>query len=259
MGTITQTSNGDALPAAGCDQARIHRNVSAILSQSDPALHRWAGTFWPAKDGNSNKFWSHEWSKHGTCMTPLAPDCYARHGPFDDVVDYFAHVRMVFSRFNAYHALQQAGIVPGGFYARSNMEEAVVHALGVRPQYRCRNGTLSELHLRFHVLGITDYLPADAPGPHTCPGTIYYPSKRYTFMDVGRCLERRTQPLPGPNMPRPASSPPPANVSSSLTLVRPAHGSAYPDHASDAPIAAFNWSSWALVRTLTLWLAFFTT
>ncbi|KAJ1980906.1 hypothetical protein H4R34_002287 [Dimargaris verticillata] len=241
-GTSTQTSDGGALPATGCDQSRIHHNVSAILSRSDPELHRWAGTFWPSKGGNANKFWSHEWSKHGTCVTPLAPDCYAEYRPFGDVVGYFAQVRTVFSRFNVYHALQQAGIVPGSFYGRSAMEDAVMHALRIRPQYRCRNGTLSELYLRFHVLGTTDYLPAEAPGHHTCPGTIYYPPKR-------------THPLPGPNTPRPASSAPPANASSSPNPARPANGSALQDHMSVAPMAIASWSSWVLVGALT-WLLY---
>ena len=46
-------------------------------------------TFWPDYQGNDESFWSHEWDKHGTCISTMETSCYNSYKPQEEVVEYF--------------------------------------------------------------------------------------------------------------------------------------------------------------------------
>lgn len=54
---------------ASCDSTRAYTNISAIIkSFGKTELLSYMQTYWKDYSGNDDSFWSHEWSKHGTCI-----------------------------------------------------------------------------------------------------------------------------------------------------------------------------------------------
>lgn len=43
---------------------------------------------WKGINGDEH-LWQHEWSKHGTCVSTLEPDCYVNYTTTQEVVHYF--------------------------------------------------------------------------------------------------------------------------------------------------------------------------
>ncbi|KAG0260678.1 ribonuclease T2-like [Linnemannia exigua] len=76
-GLWPDTCSGGQGPATGCDAARIYTDIDTRL-QNYPGTP--AGfldemnTYWASYKGDNNAFWAHEWSKHGTCVSTLAPN-----------------------------------------------------------------------------------------------------------------------------------------------------------------------------------------
>lgn len=181
-------------------------------------------TFWPSYKGDDNWFWyvrqwrtlgfefillklcanrSHEWVKHGTCVSTLSPQCYgSEYTAYQDVIDYFevsvlqSHLfwsqlqrlnlfvqlnqQVLFLReeYDVYGALNVAGIFPGGYYSSKAMLEALRQGFGNRVKIDCdRNGQLSEVWLYFNVGGRDNYQLVDAEISGTCRGRVYYPKK----------------------------------------------------------------------------------
>lgn len=54
-----------------------------------------------------DRFWSHEWSKHGTCVSTLRPTCYGdSYQKYQDVIDYFEKVLELRDTYDLYGALK---------------------------------------------------------------------------------------------------------------------------------------------------------
>merc|ERR1719247_888313 len=93
---------------------------------------------WPSYTGNNNQFWSHEWSKHGTC-------CDKTKG-LEDQLGFFTAALQYRQKAGFLDAFKKAGITPGASYSYGNMSDAVKAALGVAPLMGCKTGnTLSEI------------------------------------------------------------------------------------------------------------------
>lgn len=46
-------------------------------------------TYWKDYQGDDASLWSHEWNKHGTCVSTLETQCYDSYVSQQEVVDYF--------------------------------------------------------------------------------------------------------------------------------------------------------------------------
>ncbi|KAJ1828746.1 hypothetical protein LPJ56_000905, partial [Coemansia sp. RSA 2599] len=142
--------------------------------------------FWPSYAGDNNVFWSHEWSKHGTCVTTLFPRCYGpSYTRYRDVIDYFQVVLELRKKYNLYSALSSAGIEPGADteYSVVDSKSAIRDALGIDVVLKCRGGVLNEIWSWFHVKDATNYVPAEADtnsSSDTCVSTFIYPTKNTT-------------------------------------------------------------------------------
>ncbi|KAI9276972.1 RNase Sy [Phascolomyces articulosus] len=166
--------NGDS----GCDASRNHDDVGKIISDLDEALYKQLDTYWPSYKGDNPSFWTHEWNKHGTCVTTLDPKCFGDdYTENKDVTDFFKLTLDLRSEYNLYAILKNANITPGGSYTVDAFEKAISASTGATPKVTCNGGDLEEIWLYFHVQGNGDYVPTDAVDGSSCSGSVKYPVK----------------------------------------------------------------------------------
>ncbi|KAK9766914.1 hypothetical protein K7432_003631 [Basidiobolus ranarum] len=179
-GLWPNSCNGSYAPSTGCDPSRKYSNVGKIVEQQNTTLYQEMNTYWVSYNGDNSGFWTHEWDKHGTCVTTLAPQCYGNtYRKYQEMMDYFETVIQLRQQYNIYSALNSAGITPGKSYQRQDMINAVKKSLNVDPWFHCKNGTLEEVWIYLNVKGRNQYVPAQKyRGSSQCPTTIQYPAKQ---------------------------------------------------------------------------------
>jgi ribonuclease T2 len=82
-------------------------------------------------DASNANFWSHEYTKHGTCAEQLPQ--------FADELMYFTGALQALATNNVTHALAAAGIVPSASasYALGNISAALVDGVGATGGLAC--------------------------------------------------------------------------------------------------------------------------
>ncbi|RCH85364.1 ribonuclease T2-like, partial [Rhizopus stolonifer] len=112
-GLWPDTCSGAYGPSSGCDSSRSSSAIASVIRSKDSALYNRMLTYWPSNTGDNNKFWSHEWTKHGTCVSTLRPTCYgSSYEQYDDVVDYFKKALDLRDQYDLYGALNLNGVTP---------------------------------------------------------------------------------------------------------------------------------------------------
>lgn len=88
---------------SSCDSTRAYTNITAILkSFGKTDLLAYMNTYWVDLDGDNESFWSHEWSKHGTCISTLNTKCYTSYTPQQEVADFFQKTIDLFKGLDSY-------------------------------------------------------------------------------------------------------------------------------------------------------------
>lgn len=100
---ITRPDNCDGTYEANCDKDREYSNITAILEElgKDETLKD-MNTYWKDYKGDDESFWSHEWNKHGTCISTLDTECYEDYKPQAEVGDFFDKTVALFKEVNTY-------------------------------------------------------------------------------------------------------------------------------------------------------------
>ncbi|KAJ1960946.1 hypothetical protein GGI12_003521 [Dipsacomyces acuminosporus] len=176
-GLWPDTCTGGQTGSSGCDSSRSYSDVGSIIQSVNPSLYDQLNTYWPSYKGDNSAFWSHEWTKHGTCVTTLDPACYTDYVQYQDVSDYFTTVLDLRSNYDYYNALARHGIVPTAgktFYA-SDFKAAIKAELGIDVAIKCSGGALSEIWGWFNVQDTTNYVPTDVYGSDSCSKFTYPP------------------------------------------------------------------------------------
>ncbi|KAL1936747.1 hypothetical protein VTP01DRAFT_881 [Rhizomucor pusillus] len=178
-GLWPDTCSGGRAPSRGCDRSRATNNAGLILRKINPDLYRRMRTFWPSYNDNDNWFWSHEWTKHGTCVTTLRPACYGHtYRKYQDMEEYFEQVLDLRDEYDIFGALNVAGVSPGRTYNVETVRNALQEFFQVKIMLNCdRKGQLQEVSLFFYVEGRDGYVLTDALGKGTCRGPVWYPTK----------------------------------------------------------------------------------
>ncbi|KXN71522.1 ribonuclease T2 [Conidiobolus coronatus NRRL 28638] len=162
--------DGSYGPSNGCDNDRNYDNMADIVAV-DSALESKMNTYWPSYKGNNPDFWSHEWNKHGTCVSTLDPNCYANYTPQQEVRDYFNKVLELRDQYDLYPILSQQGITPGRTYTRDQLQTAFKNGLGANVYLSCKSKALQEVRVYFSVTGTSDYSVANTNPAGNCPAT----------------------------------------------------------------------------------------
>ncbi|KAG0734786.1 hypothetical protein G6F60_010024 [Rhizopus arrhizus] len=169
--------SGAYAPSGGCDSSRASSSIASVIKSKDSSLYSSMLTYWPSDQGDNNVFWSHEWSKHGTCVSTYDPDCYDNYEDGEDIVDYFQKAMDLRSQYNVYNAFSSNGITPGGTYTATEMQSAIENYFGAKAKIDCSSGTLSDVALYFYVRGRDTYVITDALSTGSCSGDVEYPTK----------------------------------------------------------------------------------
>ncbi|KAG0252101.1 ribonuclease T2-like, partial [Actinomortierella ambigua] len=135
-------------------------------------------TFWPSKYEDDSAFWSHEWSKHGTCVSSIAPQCTPGMPQNYDLFTFFNTTLGLRAQYNLYQALAAQGIAPGSNPQATVVREALQAQFKVQAEVNCIGGVLDEIWLYFNVKnGFHEFVPIDSPDTGSCNGYIQYPMK----------------------------------------------------------------------------------
>ncbi|ORZ00360.1 ribonuclease T2-like protein [Syncephalastrum racemosum] len=178
-GLWPDTCSGGRAPGNGCDRTRRSNAIGPIVKHLAPDVYQRMRVFWPSYKDNDNWFWSHEWTKHGTCVSTLRPACYGeKYKKYQEVVEYFGKVLDLRDEYDIYGALNAASVFPGRVYNVHTIASALHDAFGVKMRLDCdRNGQLKEISLFFYVQGRDDYQLTDAFQTGSCRGPVWYPKK----------------------------------------------------------------------------------
>ncbi|KAI8378988.1 ribonuclease T2 [Blakeslea trispora] len=177
-GLWPDTCSGGYGPSRGCDSSRRSNAVGNIIRDHDPVLYSRMRTFWPSNKDDNNWFWSHEWTKHGTCVSTLRPTCYGPdYTKYQDVLDYFKKTLDLRDQFDLFGALNLNGVSPGRVYNVQTIRDAIKKAFGATAKLDCLHGSLSEVSLNFYVKGTSDYVITDVLDQGNCRGAVNYPRK----------------------------------------------------------------------------------
>jgi ribonuclease T2 len=143
-----------------------------LTNQGQTSLLNFMQTFWKDDKGDDNSFWSHEWSKHGTCMrcaeaihshelyisnassdSTIGPDCVP--DTQQAVVSYFNSAVNLFQKLPTYDWLTARGITPSSTktYTRKDIVNALQNssAFGFEVGLECHSGVLNQVNYYHNV------------------------------------------------------------------------------------------------------------
>ncbi|KAG0331082.1 low-affinity phosphate transporter [Podila horticola] len=172
-----------------CDPNREYNNVEDILSNYPDArvgflddMHKYWPSYQPnVRNPDFNRFWSHEWGTHGTCVSTLGPSCMDEDMA---VYKYFDKGLELREEYDIHAALAAHNITPGETrYSVDDMINAIEQELKVGAAVSCKHGRDPlEFHLFFEVQNKDQYKPVKRPAStskaENCPsGMVYFQQK----------------------------------------------------------------------------------
>ncbi|KAM0749163.1 ribonuclease T2 [Meredithblackwellia eburnea MCA 4105] len=170
-----------------CDSKRFHTGAELRkILQNETELVDYMEKYWIPDAGSTDSFWSHEWNKHGTCVSTMEPHCYPDYKENEEVVEYFKKAVSIFKSLPTYDWLKEHDIVPSRTktYTLDQLQAAARDKFeGHEAIWGCRGNQLNQVFWGFITLGPVrengQFIPAD-PGSravNTCPktGIVYQP------------------------------------------------------------------------------------
>jgi len=176
---------GNGYPES-CDPDRDYPNLTELLEQggANDTL-AYMKKYWKDYEGDDESFWSHEWGKHGTCITTFDPECYSNYKTGEEAVDFFEKTVELFKTLPSHEWLSAAGITPSDSktYTSEEIQTVLKKHHGQEVTLGCDGENLNEIWYHFNVRGsIQDgkfVSVAPDSDSSTCPddGVKYLPKK----------------------------------------------------------------------------------
>ncbi|GJN80464.1 ribonuclease T2-like [Purpureocillium lilacinum] len=167
-----------------CDSSRAYTNISDILTANGAgATLDYMQKFWKDYKGDDETFWEHEWGKHGTCISTLAPSCYDGYKPTEEAAAYFSRTVELFKSLPTYQWLADAGITPSGSktYALDKIQSVLQAKHGAKVTLGCKGKVLNEVWYHYNVQGSLQsgkFVAAEPDGAKgKCPSKVQYKVK----------------------------------------------------------------------------------
>ncbi|KAK4518319.1 uncharacterized protein ATC70_001671 [Mucor velutinosus] len=176
-GLFSDTCDSHNVPDHGYDKSRNSNQAATIVQNMNETVYNRMSTFWPSNKGNNNQFWSHEWSKHGTCVSTLHPTCYGSYQQYQNVIEYFQQTLDLRDKFDIFGALNLNGVSPGSTHNVETIRDAIKKVYGANVKLDCSGGALIDVSLNFYVKGRSDYMITDVLQPGNCRGAVFFPKK----------------------------------------------------------------------------------
>ncbi|KAK4050834.1 Ribonuclease T2 precursor (RNase T2) [Microbotryomycetes sp. JL201] len=171
-----RTISADYDPATGPSDS-AYTNIRSILQNGGASSTlAYMDSYWKDYQGQDESFWSHEWSKHGTCVSTIDPDCYTSYIQYEEVVDYFERAVALFKTLPTYDWLSAAGITPstGKTYTLSQLQAVANSQFGHDVVWKCQNGALNEVWYSYVTRGNIvngQFINSDPLASSNCPST----------------------------------------------------------------------------------------
>ncbi|XP_058790236.1 ribonuclease Phyb-like [Phymastichus coffea] len=123
-----------------------------------------------------DSFWSHEWSKHGTCAMALEST--------NTLPKYFSKSLQLLDQYNLGVVLADSGIIPGKTYNYSDLFTVIQNTLGVKTYIKCatNNITKEQYVQEFNVCFDKSFKLTDCSDENrtNCKSEIIYPRNANT-------------------------------------------------------------------------------
>ncbi|OMJ22046.1 Ribonuclease Rh [Smittium culicis] len=168
--------DGSFGPKNGCDKARSVERIADTVFSYDRQVYDQMKKYWPSNRGDDDYFWTHEWNKHGTCVSTIDPKCYDENTfkKGQDIVEYFNTTLALRNKYNLFDALARHNIfpnipnTPNSLYTLQQFKQAIKAEFGHEPNVRCIGNRLMEIFLYFNVKNKDEYIMIPAAGKDTC-------------------------------------------------------------------------------------------
>eukprot|EP00850_Spirogloea_muscicola_P004474 SM000019S05018 [mRNA] locus=s19:585876:587446:+ [translate_table: standard] len=168
-GPTTQTAAGPTtvMTAGALTYPSLPSIIFQISDLEDDLETYWDTLHCPASKGES--FWSHEWSKHGTCADTLG-----------DEHAYFNAALQLWNSTLITQALADAGITPGASYNFRDIMDIITNYVGFKPAIECNNDRekrpqLYQVYICVDADGETLIDCPIYPKVRACPKTVAFP------------------------------------------------------------------------------------
>ncbi|GAA5827978.1 hypothetical protein JCM11251_005675 [Rhodosporidiobolus azoricus] len=142
-----------------CDSAREASNIYEILENHGQGgqLLDYIKEHWVSNTGDNESLVSHEWDKHGTCMSTLDTECYGKkYKSQEGIVDYVERTVALHKQLPTYDWLAAGGVVPSetARYTLAQLQAVAKKQHGHEIVWGCTNsGALDEAWYVYDIKG----------------------------------------------------------------------------------------------------------
>ncbi|GME71196.1 unnamed protein product [Ambrosiozyma monospora] len=163
-----------------CDSSITVDSAESVLKDfGETELLTKMSTIWKDYQGNDDDLWTHEFNKHGTCMSTIKPSCYSSdYKEHQNAVDYIKKAIELYDGLPTYKWLAAKGIVPSetATYTKQQILDAISENFGHTAYISCdkKNG-LQEVWYFHHLKGNAltgEYVPMDPLADTKCPDSV---------------------------------------------------------------------------------------